>query len=133
MKKSEVIQQAFCAKCGTDVVSETEYRNIPMMCPVCTSGLDDKAIESGMYGPKKDVIGCSWKNGKLYVVTYAGDLGPPHRPGVIDRWPEKVFSILSENLTVCFPATRWVFDVAFFPAIEKIINSLGKKMVLYQR
>lgn len=127
------IDEGFCARCGITLNVEPKYRNVPVMCPVCMSRRDDEAIEKGVFGEKKDIIGCSWRNGKIYVVTYSGDLGPTNRPQVIERWPEKVFSILADSKSVCFPATRWIFDMAYFPAVEKIITATGKKLVLYQR
>ncbi|MBU1537945.1 hypothetical protein KKF84_21715 [Myxococcota bacterium] len=124
---------SFCSVCGTAIERNPHLAHIPQICPRCHTEGTVAILERHAHDGKGEIIGGCWEGNKIHVVTYLGDLGPSRRPASIERWPEKVFEVLSlskksENL-----ATRWTFYASMLPAIQRIITYTGRVLTLYDR
>ncbi len=125
----------FCSLCGMDIQGDPRYPHLHLMCPSCAaSGVTAlKSLEEGSDAVSQTTVSGSWDGNLVRIVTYVNDLGPSRRPSHISRWPKKVFEALAQDQRVNFPATCWIFPARFLPAIERILQSIGKALVIYDR
>ncbi len=117
---------SFCCRCGITLLDDPESAGLPLICPDCLTEIDETGFHS------RPAFGASAAGIFFHVVTALGELGPPRRPKDIERWPNKVFSMLCEAREFRFPFTRWTFHEKMRPAIERITQRLGRSLIFYR-
>jgi hypothetical protein len=127
----------FCAICGMDIQANPAMPYLPIICPQCSEyseiSILTNAKDKSQTNQGRDKIGASWAGEFIKIVTYINDLGPASRPSHISRWPEVVFETLCESRKISFPATCWIFHSKMAPALRKIIEKIGKSLIIFDR
>ncbi|MBU1069568.1 hypothetical protein KJ975_08375 [Myxococcota bacterium] len=124
--KHQLVPTGFCSRCGITLMVELPETGLPQICREC---IDE--IGGGSFHVRP-AFGASRAGVFFHVVTALGELGPPRRPKDIERWPHMAFSVLCEGREFRFPYTRWTFQERMLPAVERMVDRLGKSLIFYR-
>jgi len=125
-QKHRLTPTGFCSRCGISLEADVPSTGLPLICEACMAELGGRPFHD------RPAFGASRAGVFFHVVTALGELGPPRRPKDLDRWPHMVFTVLCEGHEFRFPYSRWTFHERMLPAVERIVERLGRALIFYR-